>query len=518
MPDQFTRRVNRRVRGAIAAAFLLLAATSVHAATIAIAWDPNPEPTVKGYVVYVGTSPSTVSETHDVGLSTEFTQSNAIAGTTYWISVAAYTDASHIGPTSTIVVTAASVPPAPVALGPSGSVTTSTPTFSWKAVGAASAYSLWVNDSASTGKVQQTYAPAGIGCGSGGTCTVTSPVPLAAGSADWSVRASNSAGDGPWSGAMSFSVPVTSSGGSATGLTLIPRSGWKLRYVDSQETVGANNVAVNAFDASAATMWHSRWYNGADPLPHEIQIDLGAAYAISGFRYLPRQDGSHNGWIGRYEFYVSTDGVTWGTPVATGTLANDATEKQVTFASKTGRYVRLRALSEVNGLPYTSMADFNVLGTAASTSTTATTIPQLHWHLKYVDSQETVGQNNAAVNAFDGNAGTMWHSVWYGGTAPLPHEIQIDLGATYAVSGFRYLPRQDGWPNGRIGQYEFYVSADGTTWGSPVATGTLANDAKEKQVTFPAKRGRYVRLRALTEVDGRQYTSMAELNVIGLPE
>ncbi len=69
-----------------------------------------------------------------------------------------------------------------------------------------------------------------------------------------------------------------------------------------------------------------------------------------------------NGRIGQYEFYVSTDGVNWGTAVATGTFANNSLEKEVVFASKTGRFIRLRALTEVNGKPWTSMAEINVLG------------------------------------------------------------------------------------------------------------------------------------------------------------
>jgi endo-alpha-N-acetylgalactosaminidase len=274
---------------------------------------------------------------------------------------------------------------------------------------------------------------------------------------------------------------------------------------------------VNSFDGNSSTFWHTRWYDRADPLPHEIQIDLGASYALSGFRYLPRQDGSPNGRIGTYEFYVSSDGSTWGTPVATGTFRNDATEKQVAFTAKTGRYIRLRALSEVNGYPYTSAAAIKVVGSAVS-GPSATVIPHTHWALRYVDSQDTLGGNYAAVNSFDGSTTSFWHTRWYGAIDPLPHEIQIDLGATYAVSSFRYLPRQDGNPNGRIGKYEFYVSTDGVNWGTPVVTGTLVNDATEKQVSFTAKTGRYVRLRALTEANGLQYTSMAEFNVVGVAQ
>ncbi len=140
------------------------------------------------------------------------------------------------------------------------------------------------------------------------------------------------------------------------------------------------------------------------------------------------------------------------------------------------------------------------------------TIPQTAWTLRFVDS-ENVGYT--AVQSFDGDAGTFWHTQFSPTSPPPPHEIQIDLGATYAMTGFRYLPRQDGNANGRIGQYEFYVSADGTTWGTAVATGTFANDANEKRVTFASSIGRYVRLRALTEASGNAWTSMAELRVEG---
>ena len=132
--------------------------------------------------------------------------------------------------------------------------------------------------------------------------------------------------------------------------------------MDSQELIGSDGRGVNGFDGNTGTIWHTQYLNGAPAPPHEIQINLGSSANLNGFVYVPRQDGSSHGWIGQYEFYVSTDGVNWGSPVATGTFANTATAKQVSFAPKTGQYVRLRALSEVNGLPYTSMAELYVQG------------------------------------------------------------------------------------------------------------------------------------------------------------
>ncbi|MFN8569310.1 MAG: hypothetical protein U0Z44_17725 [Kouleothrix sp.] len=49
-----------------------------------------------------------------------------------------------------------------------------------------------------------------------------------------------------------------------------------------------------------------------------------------------------------------------------------------------------------------------------------------------------------------------------------------------------------------------------------MASGSWADDASEKTVTFAAKSGRYVRLRALSEAGGRgAWTSAAEVNVLG---
>jgi PKD repeat protein len=400
-------------------------------------------------------------------------------------------------------------------------------------------------------------------------------------------------------------------GAAVVEAAVIPPTNWTITFVDSQETSAENGDARNAIDGNATTIWHTEWSSSLpDPAPpHEIRIDLGAVYTISGFRYLPRQGGSLNGTVALYEFYVSADGVSWPAPVATGTFAKSAAEKEVLFAPVTGRYVRFRALSEVNGKPWTSVAELSVLDTAptnqppdgridspaadivinpggvvaftgtgtdpegatpltfrwqfgagsgiadstledpgnvvfAKSGTYAVTftvtdpqgnadpvpatrtvsvrtfsplIPKSAWRLLFVDSQEMTGEPAPAVNSFDGNPSTYWHTEWSPAIdPPPPHEIQIDLGGTYDVDGFRYLPRQDGSFNGAIGQYEFYVSADGVGWGEPAAIGTFQKSSVMKEVYFAPRRGRYVRLRALREASGRAWTSVAELDVTGV--
>ncbi|MGW7030089.1 TIM-barrel domain-containing protein [Streptomyces xanthophaeus] len=168
---------------------------------------------------------------------------------------------------------------------------------------------------------------------------------------------------------------------------------------------------------------------------------------------------------------------------------------------------------------------------AFSVSATGTTLPtpqaipssapidRSAWSLVSADSQETNGENGAARNAFDGNPATLWHTAWSQGTpAPLPHELQIDLGSRHTVDGLGYLPRQDGGANGRIGSYEVYVSDTTADWGSPVATGSFADTAAVKNTALSARAGRYLRLKALTEAGARgPWTSAAEITLTGRP-
>ncbi|HEY4158144.1 MAG TPA: family 43 glycosylhydrolase, partial [Polyangiaceae bacterium] len=135
-------------------------------------------------------------------------------------------------------------------------------------------------------------------------------------------------------------------------------------------------------------------------------------------------------------------------------------------------------------------------------------VPQKDWSIVYVDSEETQGEPGQAVHVFDDTPSTLWHTQ-YTPTAPMPpHEVQIDMGVSQSLSGFRYLPRQDTDDHGMVADYEFYVSDSVSAWGTAVATGTFANTRNETRVMFPAKTGRYIRFVALSEIQGRAWTSV----------
>jgi alpha-glucosidase len=362
---------------------------------------------------------------------------------------------------------------------------------------------------------------------------------------------------------------------------VISQAGWTLKSVNSEQA-STGNAATKAFDGNAATFWHSQWSPQVSQHPHEMVIDLGSAQTLTGFRYLPRQDGGSNGRIAQYELYLSANGVDWGDAVASGTLDNTNVVQQVMFQTKTAqpamvtypapqsvlesntvtfewsndglaqnyqlmvgttpkgndlyfsgllapsarsvsvtnlptdgsvlyvsihtkingswssinyeykaaqldaaakfRFVKLVATSEVNGGPWTSIAELKVLAGGQP-------IAPSNWQLAAVDSEEP---GYEASKAFDNDPATFWHTRWSNlpASAPLPHEIQLDLGAPYAISGFRYLPRQSGnvtagGRNGDIKGYQFYLSQDGVNWGSAVASGTFQTGSTEQQVNLP---------------------------------
>ena len=69
---------------------LCASALRVEAATITIAWDPNSEPDIAGYLVAYGSAPARDDVVVDVGLTTTWTMTSAVAGRTYYLRVYAY--------------------------------------------------------------------------------------------------------------------------------------------------------------------------------------------------------------------------------------------------------------------------------------------------------------------------------------------------------------------------------------------------------------------------------------------
>ena len=131
-----------------------------------------------------------------------------------------------------------------------------------------------------------------------------------------------------------------------------------------------------------------------------------------------------------------------------------------------------------------------------------------------VDSEETAGEDGKGANALDGNPDTIWHTQWQDANPEHPHEIVIELKTPGTIKGFTYLPRQGENDHGDIKGYEFFVSNDGQNFGEPVAKGEFDAGKELKTVSFAPTACRFIKLKALSEVNNEAWTSAAEIGVV----
>jgi hypothetical protein len=123
----------------------------------------------------------------------------------------------------------------------------------------------------------------------------------------------------------------------------------------------------------------------------------------------------------------------------------------------------------------------------------------------------SVGQFNTTTfktaNAFDGDLTTNWDT----GLVSTPRWVTIDRGAQVTpFSRLVFIPRTDGSRGGDPYSVELYVSTDGTTWGTPIATGTWLRDVGKKYLDFTSVANRYIKFQ---DTAGGQSLSIAELNL-----
>jgi hypothetical protein len=111
-----------------------------------------------------------------------------------------------------------------------------------------------------------------------------------------------------------------------------------------------------AGDGDVSTIWHTEFIGAMPGYPHELTIDVGSPRRVEGLLYIPRQDSS-NGRVRDFEVRVSMDGKAWSAPQAKGSWADESTFKSVALPGPIARFVQLRGLSEVNGLPVMSAAE-----------------------------------------------------------------------------------------------------------------------------------------------------------------
>ena len=120
-----------------------------------------------------------------------------------------------------------------------------------------------------------------------------------------------------------------------------------------------NPEAMAAIDGDIATAWRT------DGLC-SLTIDMGSEHDISGFCYAPTTE-ELSGTIYRYNFYISTDGITWQRCNTSGEFSNikhNPIPYYVRFGTNyKARYFKLESVEEIDGQALTSIGEIGVIAT-----------------------------------------------------------------------------------------------------------------------------------------------------------
>jgi len=114
---------------------------------------------------------------------------------------------------------------------------------------------------------------------------------------------------------------------------------------------------------------------------------------------------------------------------------------------------------------------------------------------------------------FDGNPFSVYHQR---DGKKMPIDLIIDLGNTYQLCGFKYLPDQNRWSSGIITNYRFYVSTDNKVWklADEGEFSNIKNNPIWQIKTFSVVKARFIKLKALKNTWGDDVAGYAELDVI----
>ena len=130
--------------------------------------------------------------------------------------------------------------------------------------------------------------------------------------------------------------------------------------------------------------------------------------------------------------------------------------QEVRFAQPVaGRYFCLEGTSNYEGNNIAAIAELDVLDNNGKP------VSRENWKIVYADSEETRSGNRTADKVFDLQESTFWQTV---DNTAYPHQIVIDLGKEYNVTGFRMLPRAEAGAPGLIKDYKVYVKKSDFTY------------------------------------------------------
>jgi hypothetical protein len=364
---------------------------------------------------------------------------------------------------------------------------------------------------------------------SGGATDGGSSSGSSSGASSGSSSGSASGSSGASSGASSGSSGSSSGTQNVGSQYALSRAGWV-----ASASVSGGGAPASALDANENTRWSTgvaqtagQWFEVNMVTPQtfdEVTIDAGPSTG----------DYPHG-----YAVYVSSNGTTWGSPVASGTGSTQLIT--VTFPQQTAQYIQVAQTTSGVTTNWWSIAEFNAyaleeggdggMGSSdgaadgggsdassdvvskdvsidASSSGDATqdaggTLYALS-RTGWVPSASVSG-GGAPANALDGNENTRW-STGVAQTAGQWFQVNMQAPVSFSQITIDAGPSVGDYPAG----YTVSVSSNGTTW-TEVASGTGATQLVT--VTFPQQTAQYIRVAQTTSGVTTNWWSIAEFNV-----
>ncbi|MCI1682610.1 MAG: beta-galactosidase [Bacteroides sp.] len=138
-------------------------------------------------------------------------------------------------------------------------------------------------------------------------------------------------------------------------------------------------------------------------------------------------------------------------PVWTGTFTKGNGWQDIKFNTAVkGRFFCLEANSPFDETNIAAIAEIDVLGIDGNP------VSREKWSIRYADSEETRSGNHTADKIYDRQESTYWQTV---DNTAYPHQLVIDLGKEYTLTGFRILPRMEKEVPGQIKESKIYVKS-----------------------------------------------------------
>lgn len=121
-------------------------------------------------------------------------------------------------------------------------------------------------------------------------------------------------------------------------------------------------------------------------------------------------------------------------------------------------------------------------------------------------------QNHYPRLAVDENPDTWWQTQSGNIAMPFPHRLVVDNKKPSLIKGISYLSAPG---QGRIKDFEVYVSNSRDDWGNPVHKDQLKNNDKEQKIQFARhEKGRYLKFKVLSSYNNDMIARVSELKII----